>query len=63
MTEIQNRNVREHQHVDGCTSHELLWDISYLAVCDVYSDLLMASDANVTQGLQKNMPLSAPLRY
>ncbi len=62
MTEIQNRNVREHQHVDGRTSHELLQDISSLALYDVYCDPLMALDANVTWGLQKNMPLSAPLR-
>jgi hypothetical protein len=63
MTEIQNRNPREHQHVDGRTSHELLQDISSLALYDIYSDPLMASDATINQGLQKNMPLSAPLRY
>jgi hypothetical protein len=56
MTEIQNSNVCEHQHIDGHTSHELLRDVSSLAACDVYSDFLMASDANVTWGLQKNMP-------
>ncbi len=63
MTEIQNRNVCEHQHVDGHTSHEHLHAISPLALYDVYSDLLMVLDANVTQGLQKNMPISAPLQY
>ncbi len=57
MTEIQNRNVCEHQHVDGRTSHELLQDFSSLALYDVYSDPLMASDANVTRGLRKSMPL------
>jgi hypothetical protein len=56
MTEIQNRNVSEHQHIDGHTNHELLLDISSLAACVVYSDLLMASDANIIRGLQKNMP-------
>jgi hypothetical protein len=61
---LMNRKVLEHQHVDGRTSHELLQNIPSLALYDVYSDLLMASDANVTQGLQKNMPLSAPpLQY
>ncbi len=63
LTEIKNRNVREHQHVDGCTIHELLQDISSLASYDVYCNPRMASDANVTQGLQKNMLLSAPLQY
>jgi hypothetical protein len=36
MTEIKNRNVHEHQHIDGQTSHELLQEISSLASYDVY---------------------------
>jgi hypothetical protein len=62
MNEIQNRKVREHQHVDGRTSHDLLQEISSLALYDVYCDLLMALYANITRGLQKNTPLSAPLQ-
>ncbi len=63
MTKSQNRNVREYQYVDGRTSHELLQEISSLSLYDVYTDPLMALDANVTQGLQKNMSLSASLQY
>jgi hypothetical protein len=63
LTEIDNRNICEHQHVDGHTSHELLQDISFLASYYVYCDPPMALDVNITQGLQKKMPLSAPLQY
>jgi hypothetical protein len=56
MTVIENRNVHEHQHINGCTSHELLQDISSLASIDVYHDPLMALDANITRGFQKKVP-------
>ena len=63
MTEIENRKVREQQQVDAHSPHELLQDISSLATYDVYCDPLMAPDASVTRGLQKIVPLSAPLKY
>jgi hypothetical protein len=63
LTEIENRNVHEHQHVNDRTSHELLQDISSLASYDAYRDPLMASDANVTRGLHKKILLSAPSQY
>jgi hypothetical protein len=62
MTEMENKIVHELQHIDGCTSHELLHDIISLASNNVDRDLLMALDANVTRGLQKKVLLSS-LRY
>jgi hypothetical protein len=38
MTEIQNHNVREHQHINARSSHELLQDVSTLSAIDAYSN-------------------------
>ena len=56
MTEIQNHNVREHQHIDTRSSHELLQDVSTLAAISAYSNPGMAADANVSRGLRTLLP-------
>ena len=63
MTEIQNHNVREHQHIDTRSSHELLQDVSTLAAIDAFSNPGMAADANVSRGLRTLVPLSGPVNY
>ena len=63
MTEIQNHNVREHQHIDARSSHELLQDVSTLAAIDAFSNQGMAADANVSRGLRTLVPLSGPVNY
>jgi hypothetical protein len=63
MTEIQNHNVREHQHIDARSSHELLQDVSTLSAIDAYSNPGMAADANVSRGLRTLVPLSGPVNH
>jgi hypothetical protein len=63
LTEIQNHNVREHQHTDACSLHELLQDVSTLSAINAYSNPGMAADANVSQGLRTLVPLSGPVNY
>jgi len=43
MTEIQNHNIREHQHINTHSSHELLQDVSTLFAIDAYSNPGMAA--------------------
>ena len=63
MTEILNHNVREHQHSDARSSHELLQNVSTLAAIGAYSNPGMAADANVSRGLRDLLPLSGPVNY
>jgi len=63
MTEIQNHNVREHQHIDTRSLHGLLQDESTLSAIDAYSNPGMAADANVSRGLRTLIPLSGPVNY
>jgi hypothetical protein len=63
MTEINNQNVRENQHVDGRSPDELLQDVATLAVNDAYSNPIMAAMANVSWGLQKVIPLTGLVKY
>ena len=63
ITEIQNHNIREHQHVDARSSHELLQDVSTLAAISAFSNPGMAADANVSRGLRTLLPLSGPVNY
>ena len=63
MAEIQNHNIREHQHIDARSSHELLQDVSTLSAIDAYSYPGMAADANVSRGLCTLVPLSGPVNY
>ncbi len=63
LTEIQNHNSREHQHIDACSSHELLQDVSTLSAIDAYSNPGMAANANVSRGLRTLVPLSGPVNY
>jgi hypothetical protein len=55
---IENRNVRERQHVDNRSTAELHQDCASLAAIDAFSDPTMASDANVGRGLKTVIPLS-----
>jgi hypothetical protein len=63
MTEINNQNVWENQHVDGCSPDELLQDVATLTAIDSYSNLIMAANANVSRGLQKVIPLTGLVKY
>ena len=63
MTEIQNHNVREHQHIDARSLHELLQDVSALSAIDAYLNLGMSADANVSRGLRTLVPLSRPVNH
>jgi hypothetical protein len=63
VTEIQNNNVREHQHIDGRSLYELLQDVSTLAAINAYSNPGMAADADVSRGLCTLVPLSGPVNY
>ena len=63
MTEIQNHNIREHQHIDARSSHDLLQDVLTLSAIDAYSNPGMAADANVSRGLRTLVPLSGPVNY
>ena len=63
LTEIQNHNVREHQHTNARSSHELLQDVSTLSAIDAYSNPGMVADANVSRGLRTLVPLSGPVNY
>ncbi len=63
MTEIQNQNVREHQHIDARSLHELLQDVSALSAIDAYLNLGMSADANVSRGLRTLVPLSRPVNH
>ena len=63
LTEIQNHNVQEHQHIDARSSHELLQDVSTLAAIDAFSNPGMAADTNVSRGLRTLVPLSGPVNY
>jgi hypothetical protein len=55
---MENRNVREHQHVDGRSTAELHQDCGTLAAIDAFSDPTMASDANGGRGLKMVILLS-----
>jgi hypothetical protein len=61
LTEIQNHNVREHQHIGAHSSHELLQDVSTLSATDACSNPGMAANANVSRGLRTLVPLSGPV--
>jgi hypothetical protein len=63
MTEIQNNNVREHQHINGRSLYKLLQDVSTLAAIDAYSNPGMAADADVSRGLCTLVLLSRPVNY
>ena len=63
MTEIQNHNIQEHQHIDARSLYELLQDVSTLSAIDAYSNPGMAADANVSRGLRTLVPLSGPVNY
>jgi hypothetical protein len=60
---IENRNVRERQHVDNRSTAELHQDCASLAAIDAFSDPTMASDANVGRGLKTVIPLSRTVDY
>jgi hypothetical protein len=63
MTEIQINNVREHQHIDGCSLFKLLQDVLTLAAINAYSNPGMAADADISRGLRTLVPLSGPVNY
>ena len=63
MMEIQNHNVREHQHINARSSHKLLQDVLTLSAIDAYSNPGMAANANVSQGLHTLIPLSGRVNY
>ena len=63
MTEIQNHNVWEHQHIDAHSLHKLLQDVSALSAMDAYSNPGMAADANVFRRLRTLVPLTGPVYY
>jgi hypothetical protein len=60
---IENRNVREHQHVDNHSTSELHQDCGTLAAIDAFLDPTMASNANVGRGLKTVIPLSRTVNY
>ncbi len=61
LTEIENHNVREHQHINARSSHKLHQDVSTLPAIDAYSNPGMAANANVSWGLCTLVPLSGPV--
>jgi hypothetical protein len=63
MTEIQNHNVWEHQHINARSSHELLQDVLTLSAIDAYSNPCMAADANISRGLHILIQLSGRVNY
>jgi hypothetical protein len=63
MTEIENNSVRVSQNEDGRSRGELLQDVSCHAAINAYSDPTMASDAYVSRGLRKSVPLLAKVNY
>jgi hypothetical protein len=63
MTEINNQNVRENQHIDGRSPDELFQDVATLAAIDPYLNPIMAANANISRGLQKVIPLTRLVKY
>ena len=60
---IENRDVREHQHVDGRSTAEPYQDCGTLAAIDAFSDPTIVSDANAGRGLKTVIPLSRTVNY
>jgi hypothetical protein len=63
ISALENRNLREHQHVDGRSTAKLHQDCATLAVIDAFLDWTMTSDANVSRGLLTVIPLSRTINY
>jgi hypothetical protein len=63
MTEIQNNNAWEHQHIGSRSLYKLLQDVLTLAAIDAYSNPGMAADADVSRGLRTLVLLSRPVNY